>query len=110
MQTPKRNRGHIRVKDPVRAFVSCLALSLMLLVIAKAVVQAPPPASKVVYQPVLVQNGDNLWRLAERTGLAEDTRTLVQQIMKYNGLIDSTIHPGQTIYVPVALSSLASAN
>jgi len=110
MQTARGDYGHIRVKNPVRALVSLLVLTFALLVVAKALLVTPPRIAEVVYQPIVVQDGDSLWRLAERTGLAQDTRTLVYQIMKYNGLIDSTIHPGQVIYVPVTVSGLASAN
>ena len=63
--------------------------------------------NSLVFQPQVVQAGDTLWRLAEESGLNIDTRTLVLKIMQYNSLPDSTIKPGQVIYIPVNTSNLA---
>lgn len=63
---------------------------------------------QIVYQPIVVESGDTLWSLAEKSGVTGDTRSVIHDMMHYNGLIDSTIQPGQIIYVPVAMSSIAS--
>jgi LysM repeat protein len=61
------------------------------------------PEERFVYQPVVVQHGDTLWGLAENTGLHMNTGRLVGKIMVYNSLANSTILPGQTIYIPTLL-------
>ncbi len=56
----------------------------------------------LIYQPYVVQSGDTLWALASNSGTGLDTRTLVQKIMEYNQLNDSTIQTGQLIYTPTS--------
>jgi LysM domain. len=62
----------------------------------------PEPAEQLNYQPVIIQHGDTLWELAENTGIQMDTHRLVLKIMVYNSLANSTILPGQTIYIPTS--------
>lgn len=57
------------------------------------------------FQPQIVQSGDTLWSLAEKSGLQIDTRTLVLKMMEYNQLEDTTIQTGQVIYTPIAPNS-----
>jgi hypothetical protein len=61
------------------------------------------PDERLIYRPVIVQHGDTLWGLAKNTGLHMDTGRLVQKIMVYNSLANSTILPGQTIYIPISM-------
>ncbi|NMA69353.1 MAG: LysM peptidoglycan-binding domain-containing protein [Desulfitobacterium sp.] len=56
----------------------------------------------LIYEPYVVQSGDTLWSLAAGSGTGIDTRTLVQKIMEYNQLTDSTIQTGQLIYTPTS--------
>lgn len=63
----------------------------------------PVTTEQFYYQPVIVRHGDTLWRLAKDTGINMDTHRLVQKIMAYNSLVNSTILPGQTIYIPTAM-------
>jgi hypothetical protein len=63
----------------------------------------PGPDEQIIYQPVIVQHGDTLWGLAENTGIHMDTHRLVLKIMVYNSLANSTILPGQTIYIPTSM-------
>ena len=56
----------------------------------------------LIYQPYVVQSGDTLWTLAAGSGTGVDPRTLVQKIMEYNQLTDTTIQTGQLIYTPAS--------
>lgn len=62
----------------------------------------------VIYQAIVVEYGDTLWDIAKNSGLKIDTRELVMEIMKMNSLGNGSIHPGQTIYVPVSTTKIAS--
>lgn len=62
----------------------------------------------IIYEPIVVQSGDTLWEIAEDSGLKQDTRDTVFEIMRYNSLSDSTIVPGQVIYIPVPMSTLSA--
>lgn len=102
----RRKRNSIS-QQVMQGAIFVLIISLTLIYLSRA---STTPVQSLYYQPVMVQSGDTLWQLADQTGLPDDTRTLVRQIIKYNGLADSTIHPGQTIYLPISLTSASSNN
>jgi len=54
----------------------------------------------LTFRPQVVQSGDTLWTLAEKSGIGIDTRTLVLKMMDYNKLADTNIRIGQVIYTP----------
>lgn len=56
----------------------------------------------LIYQPYIVQSGDTLWSIATSSKTGIDTRTLVQKMIEYNQLTDSTIQTGQLIYAPTS--------
>lgn len=66
------------------------------------------PQEGVIIKTRIVEAGDTLWAIAQSSGLKKDTRELVFQIMKLNSLNNDSIQPGQVIYVPVAVSTIAS--
>ncbi|MDD4347255.1 MAG: LysM peptidoglycan-binding domain-containing protein [Desulfitobacteriaceae bacterium] len=78
-------------------------ISIVLLMLYFVSESMPVTAEQYNYQPVIVRHGDTLWRLAKDTGINMDTHRLVLKIMVYNSLANSTILPGQTIYIPVAI-------
>jgi LysM repeat protein len=99
---PQFCSSHSRRKQYIiRRFTAVFVLLLLLLATCLVCRNGAEPAEQFVYQPVVVQYGDTLWRLAENSGIQMDTRTLVLKIMAYNSLAGSTIHPGQTIYIPI---------
>lgn len=59
-----------------------------------ATTSAPPP------QVYLVQEGDRLWDLASRLAPEDDPREFVQEMKDLNGLRDSSIMPGQKLFLP----------
>lgn len=85
----------------ITAAIICLAIILL----SKLCAFYKTVPATFAYQAVIVKPGDNLWQLACDTGLEIDNRTLVREIIRYNGLSGSYIYPGQTIYIPVALNT-----
>lgn len=90
-----------------------MSIFLVLMLIIIAILQSHSASgieqNPVVYQPTVVRNGDTLWDIATRAGIRNDTGKVVMQIMRYNSLTNSTIYPGQVIYIPVS-SSLIKDN
>ncbi|MGD8191146.1 cell division suppressor protein YneA [Brevibacillus ginsengisoli] len=59
-------------------------------------------ADETTYQIITVQEGDNLWKIAQSTVHSPDTdlRDLVEEIMALNHLTDETLYPGQNLQIP----------
>lgn len=58
-------------------------------------------AAETVVKPVItVQAGDTLWSVAGRELPALDPRTAVEEIRKENGLVTTSIVPGQHLRIP----------
>jgi LysM repeat protein len=52
---------------------------------------------------VVVEPGDSLWSIAERTAPSTDPREVVGRIRDLNGLRSNLIQPGEVLLVPSAL-------
>ena len=63
--------------------------------VAETATPAPPPAEEVY----VVQPGDTLWDIADRT-YAGDPRDLLGEIRELNDLEGSTLRAGQTLLLP----------
>lgn len=50
---------------------------------------------------VVVGEGESLWTVAANLGIDRDTRDVVSDIVDINHLSTPTVHPGQTLDVPV---------
>jgi hypothetical protein len=55
------------------------------------------PAPSVVVQP-----HDTLWSIAGRAVPSRDTRAVVHEIRRLNGITDYTVHPGERLVLPRA--------
>ncbi|MBS6028435.1 MAG: LysM peptidoglycan-binding domain-containing protein [Negativicoccus succinicivorans] len=66
------------------------------------------PVSQVYYQPIRIQTGDTLWKIASQYAPAhKDIREVVYEIQSYNHLVDAgTLRPGMIIHIPVETSSI----
>ena len=53
------------------------------------------------FEPRMVKYGDSLWQIAASCSDDVQTRTIIRIIQDENGLDGTTIHPGQTLMVPV---------
>lgn len=49
---------------------------------------------------VTVEPGDSLWLIAQTVAPQQDPRDMVVAMRELNGLVDNTIHPGQTLLIP----------
>ncbi|MDA0564997.1 LysM peptidoglycan-binding domain-containing protein [Streptomonospora sp. S1-112] len=49
---------------------------------------------------VVVREGDTLWEIAERVRPGDDPRRIVHEIVRVNGLDESTLEPGQELLMP----------
>lgn len=62
---------------------------------------APKEAAETVVKPLItVQAGDTLWSVAGRELPGQDPRTAVEEIRKENGLVSTSIVPGQHLRIP----------
>ena len=91
--------GLRRKKFTLMPLIALATLSLAITVPAlSATVHAAAP---VRYATVMVQPGDNLWKLAEkRTTPGEDVQVVVDQIVAANHLGSAAIAPGQLLRIP----------
>ncbi|HVR32312.1 MAG TPA: LysM peptidoglycan-binding domain-containing protein [Acidimicrobiia bacterium] len=94
-QYPSQSRGP-RYVVPPRLVAVLLVLSV--LVVLTTAVQADQPVAVAVYT---VESGDTLWSIAATaTDHGDDVRDMVAAMRELNGLVGSTIHPGQVLHVP----------
>ncbi|GAA1847041.1 LysM peptidoglycan-binding domain-containing protein [Agromyces salentinus] len=64
---------------------------------AAAEVDAP---SNVGLSYLTVADGESLWGIAESIAPGSDPREIISEIMRLNGLDDSTVQPGQRLALP----------
>lgn len=66
------------------------------------------PVSQVYYQPLRIQSGDTLWKIASQYAPEhKDIREVVYEIQSYNHLVDAgALRPGMVIHIPVEASSI----
>lgn len=77
-----------------------LAGAALLLVLAGMFPSAESANSAEPFE-IVVHEGDTLWQIAKQHyGGSDDIRKTVNEIKAYNGLSDSTLHPGQTLLLP----------
>ena len=99
-------RKHYRIKSKGRFF---LFVALCLLIVCGSVTAvvgfpAAHAASADEYVEVVVRNGDTLWNIARTYGPAHtDTRIVVYNIERVNGISADSLMPGQILLVPVSL-------
>jgi LysM repeat protein len=97
---PGRMGRGIRLTRRGRAVVLVLLSVVAALIVGLAAsasrAAAPPgPAPTAVVQP-----GDTLWSIAERTVPGGDPFATIEEIRRLNGLADYTVHAGQTLTLP----------
>lgn len=89
----------------VKAFISVLAIIVIVIATVFVKIEAKEPVSTVAAAgeiKVVIGSGDTLWKLASTHYLhVEDTGYAIYLIKERNGLNDITIYPGQSIILPV---------
>lgn len=94
------------------ALVACVCALFVWAMRADAapVIHAQGTVSGVVYESIVVQEGDSLWGLSEEHPVyGMTTREVVRLVFERNALATSVIQPGQTLLVPAAPSSVIAA-
>lgn len=90
---PPRRPRHL---VPTRLVVALLAIAGFLLVMTSVGADQP-----TVTEAYLVQPGDTLWSIADRTaGDTDDVRVVVYEIRDMNDLASSALQPGQVLQLP----------
>ncbi len=99
-------RKHYRIKSKGRFFAFVTICLLIVFASVTAVFGAPVAhaSSADDYVEVTVENGDTLWNIARSYGPANaDTRVVVYNIERVNGISADSLMPGQILLVPVSL-------
>lgn len=82
--------------------ISALIFILGVLVSSTALLLVTSADAPVVWTEVVVEEGDTLWAIARTISCeSEDIRLKVHAIIDENRLVSATIHPGETLRVPV---------
>lgn len=94
----------VRRKNKVMTFlfliltiISIFAIGFRIIFEVSAAEKELKTAETVEY---LVQKGDTLWSIAEKTGFNVDIREIVYRIKALNNLDSSTIYPGDVLLIP----------
>lgn len=69
---------------------------------AAAVAETESESVGIAADAIVVGDGESLWTVASNLGLDRDTRDVVSDIIEINHLTTPTVHPGQTLDVPVS--------
>ena len=85
-----------------------LGILIILVVAGLLYFMGSKPASQVYYQPIRIQSGATLWKIASQYAPTnKDIREVVYEIQSYNHLVDAgTLRPGMIIHIPVETSSI----
>lgn len=75
------------------------ALGLFLLAATAPLREAPVYSYNFV--PAVIENGDTLWGLTARHNQGLDSSGLIALTVSYNHLNNTSIQPGQVVYIPV---------
>jgi LysM repeat protein len=83
-----------------KRFYSILSVFVIIavIIIAATNVYSEKPEN---FKTVKVKSGDTLWSIAESCGISKDTRLIVREIRRINGLDESIIYAGMEIKVPI---------
>lgn len=90
-----------------RVLLALLAGAVAVLFVAFASLATSASASNSSAQSsvafVSVQQGESLWQVAESVAPHADPRETIAELMQFNRLGSSTVHPGQRIAIPDTL-------
>lgn len=88
-----------RKRNLARVLLAVFCLAAFLGVILPNRTEASEPLNVITIQ---VETGDSLWMLADKyDNNTMDIRKYIYLIQQYNNMENSTIYPGQLIYLPI---------
>ena len=98
-------RHHYRIVNPFRFFIFILIISIGIIFAGYSIIGAGNAEAAVVstYAQVTIQDGDNLWSIVEQYNpdAKIDTQSVIYDICEINDIDAGSIHPGDTIFVPI---------
>ncbi|MDY3048528.1 MAG: LysM peptidoglycan-binding domain-containing protein [Rothia sp. (in: high G+C Gram-positive bacteria)] len=80
--------------------LTLLALLILGALFQLAPAQAQDPSSQQGAQTIRVLHGDNLWTIAQQIAPEEDSRDVINRIIKLNQLTSAQLTPGQELLLP----------
>jgi len=88
-------------------FLKCLCYALGILFLFSFVlsfsVNTTDKQINIDYKRVIVQEGDTLWSLVQKTNNQTNVHFTVEETIKFNNLTNTYLQPGQVIYIPLNL-------
>lgn len=91
---------HLTRRGKVLVLALSLIASMALGILVGSVASAAPVAAGVPVVAHAVQHGESLWEIALELEQGRDTRDVVAEIMKINGLVSADLMAGQLVYLP----------
>lgn len=84
--------------------ISALIFVLGVIISSAAMMMVASADAPVVWQEIMVNEGDTLWAIAgECSSESEDIRLKIHAIIEENNLNGATIFPGETLRIPVSV-------
>lgn len=86
---------------PVLTLVALVALGALTFIFPAQAKSSSNQLSAPVSQMVTVYHGDSLWTIAQQLAPEQDSRDVVDRIMRINNLTSAQVRPGQVLEVPI---------
>ncbi len=84
--------------------ISALIFVLGVIISSAAMMMVASADAPVIWQEIMVNEGDTLWAIAEKSSSeSEDIRLKIHAIIEENNLRGAIIFPGETLRVPVSV-------
>lgn len=83
--------------------ISALIFILGVVLSTASLMMVASADAPVIWKEIIVEEGDTLWAIAKTISCeSEDIRLKVHAIIDENKLAGATIHPGETLRVPIS--------
>lgn len=102
MEKEKRRKRY-RIKSKLRFTIFMVVVFVTMISTYQLIAgnQTADSLTKMTYQEIQIESGDNLWNLAKEFGPdGLDTRFVIREICKVNQISADQLVPGQIILIP----------
>ncbi len=82
--------------------VAPVVAAMLAVALGGAAATATGDVSVADFSYVTVEPGQSLWQLAESIAPGADPRDVISDVMRFNGLQSSVVHPGERLAIPDA--------
>ena len=88
-----------------KRFISFILGTIVVIMVMPVLFQsAASGGTEVKYNTITVENGDNLWNIANKyTPKGKDVRLTIEKIKDFNGMAKSSLSMGQEIKIPSSI-------